>query len=86
VDSGDYKPEDYRVMQSEGYRKRLGEMRQCLGFGRDVDTFKNIVNGFPAGESLYRTYRLCFLAISYQFLLIIYLTVQFFLVLYVALS
>jgi len=52
VDSGDYKAEDYRVVQSEGYRQRLVEMRRRLGFGCDVDTFKNIVNGLPAGESL----------------------------------
>jgi len=52
VDSGDYKPEDYRVVRSDGYRQRLVDMRQWLGFGFDVDKFKNIISGFPAGASL----------------------------------
>jgi len=52
VDSGDYKPEDYRVLQSDGYRQRLGEMRKRLGFGCDIDTFKNTINSLPAGELL----------------------------------
>lgn len=56
VDSGEYKPQVYRVMQSEGYRQRLAEMRQRLGFGCDVDSFKNIVSDLPAGKSLYKTY------------------------------
>lgn len=50
VDSGDYKPEDYRVMQSDGYRQRLVDMRQRLGFGCGVDTFKDMISGLPAGE------------------------------------
>jgi len=50
VDGGDYKPEDYRVMQSDGYRQRLAEMRQRLGFGCGVDTFKNMITGLPAGS------------------------------------
>lgn len=52
VDSGDYKPEDYRVIQSDGYRQRLAAMRQMLGFGCGVDKFKDVVDGLPAGGSL----------------------------------
>ena len=83
VDSGDYKPEDYRVMQSDGYRQRLGEMRHRLSFGCDVDAFKNIVSGLPAGESLCGTYAVgliavtLFLTISYEFVLIFCSTVLF---------
>ena len=52
MDSGDYKTEDYRVVQSDGYRQRLGDMRQMLGFGcDDVDRFKDMINGLPTSES-----------------------------------
>jgi len=83
VDSGDYKPEDYRVMQSEGYRHRLGEMRQRLSFGCTVDSFKNIVSGLPAGESFYGRYAaeiisfyalITFLAISHKLSLYVVLS------------
>jgi len=52
VDNGDYKPEDYRVMQSDGYRQRLADMRQWLGFGCGVEKFKNMISGLPAGALL----------------------------------
>jgi len=52
VDSGDYKPEDYRVVQSDGYRQRLADMRQWLGFGCGVNKFKNMISGLPAGALL----------------------------------
>jgi len=59
VDSGDYKPEDYRVMQSEGYRQRLSEMRHRLGFGCDVDSFKNVINGLPSGDCMVIIWEIC---------------------------
>ena len=54
VDCGDYKPEDYRAVQSNGYRQRLAELRQRLGFGCGVDTFKDVITCLPASESLCR--------------------------------
>jgi len=51
VDDGEYKPEDYRVLQSDGYRQRLADMRQSLGFGCDADKFKNVLSALPAGVS-----------------------------------
>jgi len=52
VDSGDHNAEDYRVMQSDGYRQRLAEMRQRLGFGCGIDRFTDMISGLPAGELL----------------------------------
>jgi len=58
VDNGDCKPEDYRVVRSDGYRQRLADMRQWLGFGFDIDKFKNMISGFPTGASLCDFYSL----------------------------
>lgn len=54
VDSGDYKSEDYRVMQSAGYRQRLVDMRQRLRFGSGIDTFKEMIGALPAGSMTVR--------------------------------
>ena len=50
VDSEEYKPGDYRVLQSDGYRQRLVHMRQALAFACDVDKFQNLIGGLPAGR------------------------------------